>query len=207
MKIDQIKDIKIKQYLEELKNDFPFNRSTYQYRLTNTETIVLGLCGKLKMYFKYYNSQNKVILYDDIEKYINKLILAKHLIKSDKQLLRKNKRKYINDKVRNFENWKKVYENNNKNIDVFLKLNTPLFLLQRHFKTNLIINPKLRDYNFQSKYSPYEMYQMIEQFLTNELAQSFDKPDNISDELKRDAHGFDKWTFKKHKHQRKGKKK
>jgi len=57
--------------------------------------------------------------------------------------------------------------------------------------------PILKDLNFYKVYDAYTCFQKIEHFLTNELI----KPDEINivipDDMKAQAHGFDKWSFRK----------
>ncbi len=211
-----IRDMAIRQYIINLNNDMP----TVKFRFSNLqfysgESIIFGICGKLKLFYLLYDKKNKYKLYTDVSKYINQILKTKESRK-ERRWIKKYKKNYINRKINEYNNWIQKYENNDKNLDIFLYFKTPIFIIhnepvweiKKQIYYEIIINPFLKKYNLQKieDYNPQQMYQKIEQFLTNELAQSLDKPDNISDKLKRDAHGFDKWSFKKHKHQRKGKK-
>ena len=61
--------------------------------------------------------------------------------------------------------------------------------------------PILKNLSFFKMFDAYTCFQKIEHFLTNEIV----KPDEISpeiqasitDELKAQAHGYDKWSFRK----------
>lgn len=58
-------------------------------------------------------------------------------------------------------------------------------------------NARLADVDFAKVYDPFQMYQKIEMFLANELAQEKNPPIKIEDKYKIQAHGFDKWSFRK----------
>jgi hypothetical protein len=64
----------------------------------------------------------------------------------------------------------------------------------------VILNPCLTDYQFYRMFDAYTAYQEIEMFMNNEIV----RPDDpfiepISDEAKAQAHGFDKFSFRKDK--------
>ena len=58
-------------------------------------------------------------------------------------------------------------------------------------------NSRLSEVEFQKVIDPYQMYQKIETFLANDLAQELNPPVKIEDKYKIPAHGFDKWSFRK----------
>jgi hypothetical protein len=60
------------------------------------------------------------------------------------------------------------------------------------------VNPLLRKYNFEQVKDPYSAWQEISQFLGSELATQRDPNPPIPDELRAQAKGFDKWSFRKH---------
>lgn len=64
----------------------------------------------------------------------------------------------------------------------------------------LTLNPKLTDYQFYRVFDAYSAFQEIEMFMNNQII----RPDDpfiepVSDELKAQAHGFDKFSFRKDK--------
>ena len=65
------------------------------------------------------------------------------------------------------------------------------------YRVRITLNPRLADLKFQRVVPPYETFQRIEMYLYNELAEQVDPPVEISDEQRRDAHGFDKFSFRK----------
>ena len=57
-------------------------------------------------------------------------------------------------------------------------------------------NPCLASLDFQKIMPPFDACQQLESYLFNELATQDDPPDEASDVVKRDSHGFDKHSFK-----------
>ena len=56
-------------------------------------------------------------------------------------------------------------------------------------------NPVLRDLGWQRHAEPFSVWQSVDQYLGNQMARQED-PEPLSDELRRDAHGFDDRSFK-----------
>lgn len=77
------------------------------------------------------------------------------------------------------------------------RFRAPVLCLQKDgpFYVQARVNPRLTDYGFQSVIPPAQAWQAIDQYLGNEMAQQVD-PAPLSDDLRRDAHGFDVWSFK-----------
>jgi len=82
--------------------------------------------------------------------------------------------------------------------DLFREHNSPIISAKRFWDHQLlIINDRLNQYHFMSQVDPYTAYQEISMFIGNNLVKQIDPSVNFSDELKRDIHGFDKWSFRK----------
>lgn len=60
-----------------------------------------------------------------------------------------------------------------------------------------IVNPRLSDYDFASQVSPFDAFQELSMFVSNNLAFQDDPSSRMTDIDKRDAHGFDNKSFKK----------
>ena len=90
--------------------------------------------------------------------------------------------------------WYNYAKSNEEVKNIFLKYNTPIFLIN---STNLIINPILKDYNFAKIYDTTQAFQRISQFLTNELAHSMqgDVPVGGNEVIGR-SKGFDEYSFR-----------
>lgn len=61
-----------------------------------------------------------------------------------------------------------------------------------------IVNPVLKDYNFQKVLDNYTLYQELEMFIGGVLTNTEVIPE-LEDKHKVAAHGFDAWSFRKHK--------
>jgi coproporphyrinogen III oxidase len=75
------------------------------------------------------------------------------------------------------------------------------FILEFNNETrdvNIVTYPILKNYEFFKVFNPYETYQQIEMFISN-LAINEDRIVMISDKLKAETHGFDKFSFRKDK--------
>ena len=60
------------------------------------------------------------------------------------------------------------------------------------------INPALKTYNFQKVLDPFTAYQELDQWTGGVLGQN-PEPDEVSDLVKIQQHGFTEWSFRKHK--------
>lgn len=56
--------------------------------------------------------------------------------------------------------------------------------------------PDLKALGLHRLWDPYETWQAVEGYLGNEMARQFDPASARTDELARDYHGFDEWSFK-----------
>lgn len=65
------------------------------------------------------------------------------------------------------------------------------------------VNPRLGQYEFARVFDPVTAFQEISTFLGSAMAKQVDPTVDHPDELKAEIHGFDKWSFRKHKDDRK----
>jgi hypothetical protein len=56
----------------------------------------------------------------------------------------------------------------------------------------------LKDIEFQRVLDPFTAYQELDQWISGVLGQN-PEPDEVSDKVKIQQHGFDSWSFRKHK--------
>lgn len=90
--------------------------------------------------------------------------------------------------------------------DIFRKYNSPIIHCSLYPHDSLItitINPLLSNFNFVTKYDAVSAFQEISMYIGNNLVRQIDPTTNFSDDLKRDIAGFDNWSFRKHKKDRK----
>lgn len=84
-------------------------------------------------------------------------------------------------------------------LDFFRMLDTPAFELAEEGRSGcaLVINPRLSTLQFQKVVDPYQAFQKLEMFIGSDLAKQKDPEVHISDELRAESHGFDRWSFRK----------
>lgn len=84
--------------------------------------------------------------------------------------------------------------------EIHRRLDAPVFILRHAFSkgehvVQVLTNPPLRPLGFQAVLDVPTIWQKIDTYLGNEMAVQAD-PLPLSDELRRDAHGFDDTSFK-----------
>jgi hypothetical protein len=95
-----------------------------------------------------------------------------------------------------------IHSRHNQGIDqinsLFEKLYRPVFLIEADEDDLLILepNPNLRDFNFVKLIDPYTAYQEINMFLGSIMTRPEKPMLTISDKDKIQQHGFDKFSFK-----------
>lgn len=67
----------------------------------------------------------------------------------------------------------------------------------RDAEIGLILNPNLKEFEWQKKFDSWQTYQEIEMFLKNNLVEDATDKIKIEDKYKIEAHGYDKWSFRK----------
>lgn len=90
-------------------------------------------------------------------------------------------------------------EHQKMDVAVHLALCSPIFAFEDFGReARLSINPKLQDFGFGKIHDAFTCFQMIAQYLGNDMASTMDPDPKISDVLKAHSAGFDKWSFRKH---------
>ena len=112
----------------------------------------------------------------------------------------------------NVKGWERWMQTKGRSLDgnhddLFRLVGSPVFLLRglsyrcdRLFSSQeagvvLECNPVLKGLGWHRHMEPFEVWQTIDQYLGNQMAEQED-PAPLSDELRRDAHGFDDRSFK-----------
>jgi hypothetical protein len=177
-------------------------RSILPYGSTNVEgyefvPFIIGFAGKLYpvvRIVKINQDPKKNInfhmhsLNDYIEfKKFHKLVLKPGRYYSDYELYDEKGMKEFFD-----ENYKK-YE------DLFIKYKVPVFNIEREdHGTVLVLNPKLKDFDFVRVKDPFTAFQEIFMFQAGVLGNPEKEIVTISDKVKAQQHGHDgKYSFKK----------
>ncbi len=158
---------------------------------------IIGFCGELFLFVDWTTVSNcdpkQYILWgEDTLKYEFTSTYTPYI----GEILKKKKKKET------YRRWlKEAYDklkNNKEVLALFLKYKTPIFFLgYSNQKYTLILNPKLKDYNFAKNYGTVEAFQKIEQFISNELVEDKqgDTPVGGNEVLGR-SKGFDEYSFR-----------
>ena len=91
-----------------------------------------------------------------------------------------------------------IINNFEVNIRLHEKFNSPIFMLYSswHDGNNVVVNPILKDMNFQVVFDPYRAFQRIDMFLSGVMQSSENKMVKISDKIRKYKHGFDETSFR-----------
>jgi len=181
---------------------------------------MLGYCGTLVPFYviEYYDkSHNKDVKksFTNIDKLI-KLWNKEYSKKYDHTMkMSSGRRYYYNPFMRygfsdsGLSNWSNEHNVDKNLTDIFIALKSPIFIVGRkgfgNIKPELFVNPNLREYSLQNVINAFTAYQDIERYLGNDLVMCNQIIPDFGDELKRDAHGMDEWSFKTKKDTRKRK--
>lgn len=79
--------------------------------------------------------------------------------------------------------------------DLHHKFKSPIIMYERYYD-RVVINPILREIEFFRYMDAFTTYQELAQYVGGVLSNTSTPPEKVSDEDKRDMHGFDKWSFK-----------
>ena len=189
-------------------NNSPINYSHYNLKFSNDKYIkysyfIVGFCGKLYLGFKLYYEDNSHVnrkLKSDITYDINEFI---GLLNPDKYFRKKTDSTIIEkyNKLKNIDL-----------IDLFRKYNTPIFIYDDNYdvdyirsynNSRFIVNPLLKDYEFYKLFDSFQTFQEIEMFIGGVLGNNEKEIINLSNDDKIKKHGFDKFSFRKDKNEKK----
>ena len=186
------------EFLINIFTTMPKPKISYGWKRWNplhNDLFILGFCGKLYAIYLIYTSEyaKPTICRPFIN--INEFVEVWNKERTDKIKFEKGKvwheRRPFNEE--GLKAW--FDESNGRNFvsELFIDLKTPLFVID---KDKLTTNIKMAEYGLQRIFDPWSAYQEIEMYLTNNLASVHKEMPNFGNELKRDAHGFDDWSFK-----------
>jgi len=161
--------------------------------------ISIGFCGKVYNIIRFHREKYNIYSHDtcsaicynidDVDKFIGSLeqevINWYHRIKWKKSLR---------------QEFMEYFVTKNINDDELCSYQMPVFVIEpdgRNYKT-LISNPRLTNYEFFRVFDPYQTWQELEMFLSNQAAPEKPIP-KIDDKTMAEAKGFNKYSFRKDK--------
>ena len=160
--------------------------------------MIIGFCGRL--YPAYWEGRWSYSL-EEVIANVEQWGPLRHKKKNALASLRQEKPPTYASNL-NERTWNKFYTETlapHQSDKFFRELNSPVFLITQRVWTCLRVNPILSDYGFQKIKNNFDAYQDISMYLSNNLANTMDPNPVVTDELKAHAHGFNEWSFRRHK--------
>ncbi len=160
--------------------------------------VIICICGKVKYLIQELNKKEKIINnFFSIEKYLHHLSLnfKKGIVNTS---LFRTKYNDIDICVERFLK-NKLDTLSDK---YFIKYKTPIIIIipllnEYRIYNKMIINAKLNDFGLQKILLSFEIYQMIEIYLSSILLDLDDKEKTIPDKYKIEQKGFNRFSFRK----------
>jgi len=183
-----------------IKDANPFKKLLPKRLVSNkTETVctmfVVGFCGKLYVGAHFANTPHP----SPKNKFKSFYMYGKEAIEGSLRA-RGLKERAIYYYIKTAKIPKIIDQLDNKsNLDLFFEYKVPIFT----FGTKLVLNPRLKRFEFYKVFDSYSAFQEIHMFLSGVLGNKEKETINISDMDRLTAHGFDKKTsFRKEKQNR-----
>jgi hypothetical protein len=187
------KSIVYKRKTEEIKEDIFNDKSAFErffyYDRELVRKFKVSVCGTV---YKGLYYEDKY--YYEVESFIQAIRTAN--AKYYEELIKRNK--YIETDFK--------IEISEKLFNEHIKYRTPIITQQEKCNRQMF-NEKdscLKNFNFEKIIDPFTMFQKVQQFISGVLTNKEKEPWPISDKLKAESHGYDKFSFRKLAHQRKG---
>ena len=162
-----------------------------------TEGFLLGFCGKLYPYYKLTEAKEnnpEVKFFYEYEK------LEKFLNLKNKKVANRDRWSWRGREPTKKE-WFDANTHTSRGLDaLFLKERCPVFTWSQNYYGSgvvTVINPCLKDINFQQVLDPYTAFQEIYMYISGVLGTNENDMVDISDKDMLKKRGFDKWSFKK----------
>ena len=177
---------------------FYFKRNNKKYE--KHDILIIGFCGKLYQVFcltyeekTKWGREYKYNLFYDVEE-----------VKQYFDLNDRSKWYWQKNQDINFANYIERF-NSIDATEVFRKYNTPVFAVGEpkenmgwRSNNDFIINPILKDYEFQRIVDPYTAFQEIQMYISGVLGSNNDGDDiEMTEKQKVAQHGMDKWNFRR----------
>lgn len=158
--------------------------------------ILVGLAGKLYPYYSMedYKSMNA---FQDVSSLADELVRLK--ISFSDRYHGSIRRPYSFSKGGWDAYLKDIHSKRDRIYQIFINNSVALFRCNINGYSDPLIptNPILQDYRFMSIRGPFEVYQDLKHFISNDLVKNPLTDFKLSDNLMRDSKGFDKHSFKK----------
>ena len=213
-----IYDRKVREVWLNLKKDISLSRKVeirVSKNISAVKSYILIFCGKtypfIKIDFKDIDKNPEYAYsFEEYKKILNNYNL---------DLLNKKAYFYYADNIRFDKGAKEFFNQKNKDFSELMhKYSCPSILIEYSYGMNdgdsrsnwqnkITLNPNLKNIKFMKVISPTEAFQEIYMYLGGVLSNNNDPSENISDEIKRNQKGFNEFSFKAMKGDKKPRKK
>ena len=165
--------------------------------------FIVGFCGEYYAGIRVIQEGEEDLVFYDADTFRTYANTKAH--RDLKESFHKKKPKYsFSGKVMfagNDADIEKMFDTVNKynNAEPFLVTRAPIFVVHQNpymSVSSFIANAVLKEYKFSKVKDPFTAYQDIEMYQTGVLGSPSPQQRPISDIVKRDKKGFDKWSFK-----------
>jgi hypothetical protein len=196
-----------------VKFNIPYiNNSLNEYKISELKTYILLFCGKVIPLIKI------TLLDQNTKVFYNKNDFINFMETNGYKFSKKRSFSYFGRSLISSKEGLEAFFNNQKDYSSYHhEYNSPILLFEycygakegkrNHWQYKLTVNPILKDLKVMQIIPPTEAFQEIYMFIGGVLSNTEDIPDNISDEIKRNQKGFNQFSFKTMKGDKKPRKK
>jgi len=168
------------------------NKYDYEIRYSG----VVFFCAKVYPFVCFRHSVNCKLRY-----FYNPVVLLRYIERAYSKDINSHRRWKFSggNHKKNIKEFFAIPNNFEVNIKLHEKFDSPVFVIHyNYFLCNnyTIVNPVLKDMNFQTVYDPYSAFQEIDMFLSGVMQSAENKMITISDKVRKQKHGFDKTSFR-----------
>jgi hypothetical protein len=178
---------------------------------SSVRKILFGYCGELYLFYLLVYGDNIISTFKDIEHLVNEY---NKLIRHSQLFVGYKPTRHIWYSFSPFifnpagaAKWhKEINKESKKLAETFFNLDSPIFIIEsidRDRDLRLVKNPQMKKYKLQHFYDSWTVYRDIEKYIGNDLVREPLSNFELTDEQKRDSKGFNKWSFKRRKNEKK----
>lgn len=189
-----------------------------QYNHVSSEPLILIFCGKLYPGLRVsINWQRANLHWSEVDDHhLNKICwshsdvkshLEKYKIEWEKEPRGRKQQwgrygrhlRFTSDNVKEFFDLSLFGNIDMKVQDIHFKFDTPSIAIWHRdsFKCPVIFNPVLKDIDFIRRLDPYNTFQELSMFISGVMGGQTPKMVEVSDEIRKQKHGFDETSFRK----------
>jgi len=168
------------------------------YKDRDYAIIYFGFAGKIYPAIEQINDLNETV-YDFNLDTINPEFFNRIIERCCERVKRREKeRKEVLANLKNHLKQAFAFKDKKEFLDLFEKFQTAIFVYKLGSKT-IVINDRLNQYGFQKILPPMHAFEELEMYVGSYLTRPVIEEPPISDKIKAEIHGFDKYSFRKDK--------